>query len=209
MTDQDGNTSFVEVPLDVTAPECDDTADPFTDVPATSYADDSVTCIYNLGVTTGVGGNLYDLDADVTREQMATFMARLYEAMTNTVCPLAVVPFTDMPGNYADDPIRCIFGLDVTTGTSTTTYSPKDFVTREQMAAFLGRLWLAIHEANAPIVATPFTDMPGNYADEWIGRIFGLGITTGTGPTTYSPDGFVTREQMAAFLERFYEAVLD
>lgn len=209
VTDQDGNTSFDEVDLAFTGPECDDTADPFTDVPASSYADDSVTCIYNLDVTTGIGGNLYAPDGFVTRAQMATFMARLYEAMTNTVCPLAVVPFTDMPGNYADDPIRCIFGLDVTTGTSDTTYSPDDIVTREQMAAFLGRLWLAIHGANAPAVAVPFTDMPGNYADVWIKRIFGLEITTGTGPTTYGPDDFVTREQMAAFLARFYVAVLD
>ncbi|MFT7607234.1 MAG: hypothetical protein ACI9MX_000289, partial [Candidatus Aldehydirespiratoraceae bacterium] len=37
-----------------------------------------------------------------------------------------------------------------------------------------------------------------------ISCIFGLGITTGTGPSTYNPNGNVTREQMAAFIARLW-----
>ena len=63
-------------------------------------------------------------------------------------------PFIDMPaaaylgssrtsgsafpiGNDVD----CIYRIGVTTGTSATTFSPADYVTREQMAAFLARMW--------------------------------------------------------------------
>ena len=42
-----------------------------------------------------------------------------------------------------------------------------------------------------------------------IGRIYGLGITTGTTPTTYSPATNVNRAQMASFLARLYKATTE
>ncbi|MEQ8840745.1 MAG: S-layer homology domain-containing protein [Acidimicrobiales bacterium] len=188
--------------------ECDDAATtPFTDMPGLSWGDPAIACLYDLGVTTGTTATTYSPFGSVTRMQMAAFMARLYEAMVGEPCPVADTPFTDLTGSSWGDPaIGCIYGLGVTTGTSPTTYSPGDPVRREQMAAFLDRLWQAIREQTAPIVDVPFTDMPGNYADDSIARVFGLGITTGTSPSTYSPGDDVTRVQMAAFLTRFYEA---
>ena len=53
----------------------------------------------------------------------------------------ANAPFTDVEStSFAYDDVGRIYGLDITQGTSPTTYSPGDFVTREQMAAFLARL---------------------------------------------------------------------
>ena len=78
------------------------------------------------------------------------------------------------------------------------------------MAAFITRLWEAVREYEAAIVATPFLDLPGvSWADDAIARLYSLGITEGTSGTTYSPGEFVSRMQMAAFLARFYEAVPD
>ena len=102
--------------------------------------------------------------------------------------------------------IACIYALGITTGTSDTTYSPDDNVTRAQMANFLARLYKAITGQHAPIVDTPFTDVATtSSAHDDIARIYGLGITTGTSNTTYSPDDNVTRAQMANFLARLYE----
>ena len=54
----------------------------------------------------------------------------------------------------------------------------------------------------------PFVDVAeSSFAYDSIGCIYGLGVTTGTSSETYSPAGLVTREQMAAFLERLYNAV--
>ncbi len=48
-----------------------------------------------------------------------------------------------------------------------------------------------------------FTDVPdSNTFHTQIGRVKGAAITTGCSPTTYCPDGNVTRGQMAAFLAR-------
>lgn len=56
-----------------------------------------------------------------------------------TGCAEASTPFVDVAGSFAEGDIACIFGLGITTGTSATTFSPGDSVTREQMAAFLAR----------------------------------------------------------------------
>ncbi|MFT5203812.1 MAG: hypothetical protein ACI9C1_003215, partial [Candidatus Aldehydirespiratoraceae bacterium] len=208
VTDTDGFTHAASMKVTVTNAECDATTDPFTDVPASSFAAADVTCIFNLAVTTGTSGTTYSPGDFVTREQMASFLARMYEAITGSAAPAAATPFTDVSAtSFAKDDIGRIFGLGITTGTSGTTYSPGDNVTREQMASFLARLFNAIRAEQAPITATPFTDVSAtSFAKDDIGRIFGLGITTGTSPTTYDPAGNVTREQMAAFLARLYRA---
>ena len=120
-------------------------------------------------------------------------------------CASPAIPFADVAAtSFAAGDIACIFDLGVTTGTSATTYGPAGSVTREQMAAFLARLWRALGNpcSDDP---TPFTDVAA-IAD--IACIFHLGITTGTSPTTYAPGATVTREQMAAFLERFWLAAI-
>ena len=128
------------------------------------------------------------------------------------ICPSPEAPthpFVDVTeDSFAYDDVTCIWLLGVTTGTSPTTYSPDRYVTREEMAAFMGRLYRAVTGLEAPIVPTPFTDLPTtSYAYEHLGRIYGLGITTGTGPTTYSPYSHVTREEIASFMARFYRAI--
>jgi L-amino acid N-acyltransferase YncA len=139
---------------------------------------------------------------------MAAFLARLYKSMTGSDAPIVATPFTDVPDtSFAKDSVARIYGLGITTGTTATTYSPDDVVTREQMAAFLARLYKAAEGADAPIVATPFTDVPDtSFAKDSVARIYGLGITTGTTATTYSPADPVTREQMASFLARLFRA---
>lgn len=113
---------------------------PFSDVGEDSFAYDAVACIYLLGVTTGTTPTTFSPDEYVTREQMASFMARLYQAVTGTEAPVVSTPFTDIPSDsFAQDDIARIYGLGITTGTTTTTYSPYFFVTREEMAAFLAR----------------------------------------------------------------------
>lgn len=125
-------------------------------------------------------------------------------------CPAGPTPFTDLSSTsfaYAD--VGCIYSLGVTGGTSATSYSPGDPVTREQMAAFLARLFRAADGVCA-VEDPPFTDVPvSSYAHGDVGCIYGAGITTGTSATTYGPTEPVTREQMAAFLVRLHRAVGD
>jgi len=180
---------------------------PFTDVPTSSFAYNAVGCIYNLGVTTGTSATTYSPYGNVTREQMAAFLARFFEAATGKPCG-GSHPFTDVPtSSFAYNAVGCIYNLGVTTGTSPTTYSPSGNVTREQMAAFIARLYRAITETGCSAIP-PFIDVSSSsFARNDIGCIYNLGVTTGTSPTTYTPSGNVTREQMAAFLARLYNTI--
>lgn len=181
---------------------------PFVDLPAAVWVRDAVSCLYDLGLTTGTSPTTFSPNGEVTRVQMAAFMQRMYELLTGEDCPIATTPFNDLPGTSWGDPaIACLYGLGVTTGTSASSFSPSDPVTRMQMAAFIARLWNTINDGTPVIPTTPFTDLPGvAWAGDGIKQIYGLGITTGTTPTTYSPYDSVTRMQMAAFLARLYEA---
>jgi len=55
----------------------------------------------------------------------------------------------------------------------------------------------------------PFTDVAADVFCPFVLEIFYLGITTGTTATTYDPTGNVTRLQMAAFLSRTVDGVLN
>jgi hypothetical protein len=57
-------------------------------------------------------------------------------------------------------------------------------------------------------VCGPFTDVTDAGFCPFVLEIFTLGITTGTGPTTYDPTANVTRLQMAAFLSRTVDGAL-
>jgi len=182
-----------------------DKGDPFTDVATTSFARSDITCIFNLGVTTGTSAATYSPANSVTREQMAAFLARLYRKLDGT-CPAGSDPFTDVPaGSFARSDISCLFQLNVTGGTTPTTYSPANSVTREQMAAFLSRLWQRALGKSCASTGDPFNDVSStSFARADVSCIWSLGITGGTSPTTYSPADPVTREQMGSFLARFW-----
>ena len=206
----DGDGDGGEDPGGVDRVDCAelDTQTPFVDVSPTSPTAQAIACIYALGITTGTTPTTYSPASNVTRAQMAIFLARLYKTITGTDAEIAETPFTDVAAtDSASDDIGRIYGLGITTGTSATTYSPAANVTRAQMAIFLARLYKAATGTEAPVIATPFTDVDATstaYND--IGRIYGLEITTGTTPTTYSPANNVTRAQMASFLARLYTA---
>ena len=210
--DVDGDDTIdirqVEVPF-----ECSADPTPFTDVPASSFAYGDISCLYWMGVTTGTSPTTFSPLDPVTREQMAAFLARVFRSCCGDL-DVPDHPFADVSdSSFADGDIALIFDLGVTTGTSPTTFSPYDYVSREQVAAFLARLYsVTFGSPEAPILGwvsdTPFIDVsPSAYAYPDVGRIYGLGITTGTSATSYSPDDSLTREQMASFLARLIRVV--
>ena len=196
-------------PVALACAEGADYAHGFTDVSRPSKLSSNVGCIKKLGVTTGTSATTYSPYDRVTREQMAAFLARMYRKVTGKACSSTTHGFTDVPTtSYAYRDVGCIKDLGVTRGTSATTFSPYDRVTREQMAAFLARMYRKVTGKACSSTTHGFTDVPTtSYAYRDIGCIKDLGVTTGTSATTYSPYDQVTREQMAAFLTRLYRVI--
>ena len=120
------------------------TTDFFTDDSGSHEAD--INRIAEAGITTGLGNGLYGPLELVSREQMASFLAR--------AMGLAPVPgdrFVDVASIFEGD-INAIADAGVTVGcdSSGSLYCPLDPIPREQMATFLVR-----GSGLAPIAVSP------------------------------------------------------
>ncbi len=171
---------------------------PFKDVSQSLYKN-YISWIYSRGITTGYTPTTYNPDGYVTRGEMAVFLHRLagtpsYKAPFNV--------YTDV--NQYKNQILWLTATTVSNGTAPH-YNPNGNVTRGQMAAFLHRM--AKVSGNAPTSGkynTKFVDSKNHMFANDIGWLSSKGITTGYTPTTFRPDAYVTRGEMAAFLQRFY-----
>ena len=168
----------------------------FDDVPPAQYYTVAVGWLAHKGITTGTAPRRFSPNDFVTRGQMATFLWRFRLSPE----PLAASGFSDVPSDaFYADAVAWLLQTGITTGIGGNRYGPDDVVTRAQMAAFLWRLMGS--EPGAP--SSGFTDVPaGQYYTEAVDWLLQRGITTGTSPTTFSPNDPVTRAQMAAFLWR-------
>ena len=180
---------------------------PFTDVSAHSFARDAIGCIFALGVTAGKTDTEYAPDSFVNRAQMAVFMARFIETITGEPCT-GTHPLADVPSwHFSARAVGCVYEHGITRGNTDTTYGPDLHVSRLQMAAFIARLYRVLTGEEC-LVAAPFSDVsPQSYAYYDVGCIGSIGITQGKTENRYAPDDFVTREQMAAFIERLYRGL--
>lgn len=113
-----------------------------------------------------------------------------------------LVNFTDVPaGAYYADAVKWAVAEGITSGTSPTTFSPNNGCTRAQMVTFL---WRAAGSPEPESDYEPFRDVPKDaYCRKAVLWAAGEGITSGTSPTTFSPNATVTRAQTVTFLWRW------
>ena len=166
----------------------------FTDDDGSVHEPD-INAIAEVAITTGCGPGLYCPSLTVTREQMATFLARALQLSSIVTGPFVDVGTSTHAGN-----INALAAAGITTGCTPTLFCPTLAVTRDQMATFLVR---ALELPPNP--AIPYTDLgPTTHAAD-IAAISLAGITTGCGGTNFCPFNPVTRAQMASFLTRAFE----
>jgi hypothetical protein len=194
----------------------------FADVPSAENFYKYVEAIYNAGITTGCGSGDYCPSEDVTRDQMAAFLVRgtqvkAGQSPVNFTCTGGAACTTETP--YFNDVstadqffpyVQKLKELGITTGCGNGQYCPSEYVTRDQMAAFLIRaLYGANYTCNGGVncatTAPYFSDVPTTEQFfPYIQKLYELGITTGCGNGQYCPSEYVTRDQMAAFLARAF-----
>ena len=86
-------------------------------------------------MTTGCSATKFCPRGSVTREQMASFLARMFRLPTT-----ATDFFTDdETSSGAEANINRLAAAGITTGCGPTTFCPKGLVSREQMASFIAR----------------------------------------------------------------------
>ena len=175
----------------------------FADVEPDTWYTEPVAWLVNEGITIGTSPGCFSPDDAVTRGQVATFLFRLDRARGNTP-EFAAHPFDDVVRDYQHGPIGWAFAEGITTGTSPATFAPDDPIGRGDFAVLLWRF------ADQPQVpgSHPFVDVTRDYQHAAISWMAATGITTGTSPTTFDPDGAMTRAEAAAFFHRFMDQPL-
>ena len=109
----------------------------FNDVSADAYYAKAVRWAAQQGITSGTSAGMFSPNAPCTRGQMAMF---LYAYAKNPAVT-GSVPFSDVAsGDYFNTAVLWAVKNGITSGTSSTTYSPASVCTRGQMVVFLYQL---------------------------------------------------------------------
>jgi hypothetical protein len=204
-------------PSPVLAARAIDDACPTGRVPGNAFSDDdgnaherAIDCLAWWKVTSGRDGR-YSPFGDVTREQMATFLANAIERSGKVLPEANRDFFTDDAGSPHERNINRLAEARVVSGTGDgSTYSPRALVNRAQMATFLVR---AVKERTGTSL-TSSTDWFGDDAGTGghqanINAAASSGLAGGTSPGAYSPDRTVKRDAMASFLARVLDLYVD
>lgn len=122
-------------------------------------------------------------------------------AVENAPNEVTISTFVDVPANaYYAQAVKWAVEKGITSGTTSSTFSPYNPCTRAQIVTFLWR------SAGSPAPANgknPFTDLRSDaYYYNAVLWAVEQGITSGTTATTFSPDATVTRGQTVVFLYR-------
>jgi len=146
-----------------------------------------------------------DLTGKITRREFAEVAVRAYEALIGKSTSVSEAsPFTDC---YDVDVIKA-YTLGIVTGTSATTFSPNDLLTREQAAVMLTRAYKKAKLAGWTIETdsaftlqysqvAPFADNANisAYASDSVYFMVANEILSGMGDNMFAPKNDTTREQ--------------
>ena len=175
----------------------------FNDVSSSDGFCKYIKRLSELQITTGCGGGDYCPDQNVTRGEMAAFIIRaLYgENFTCTggvagaavACSTTTPYFSDVPSVTADQffpYIQKLKELEITTGCGNGDYCPSEYVTRDQMAAFLFR---AFQGSSCPTTACTTAAISVTVTDSTTGKaIQGATVTAGTETMTTGGTGMAS-----------------
>ena len=174
------------------------TAD-YTDVAADAWYADAVAYVSAQGLMTGTGSGAFSPDTTMSRAMLVTVLYRL----SGSPAVSQAGSFTDVAEDawYADA-VAWASEQGVVNGTSATTFSPDDSVTREQMAALLYR-YAGATETAGDLSAYIDAGSISAYAVDAMGWCVQNGILNGTGGGKLSPAASATRAEVAAVLQRY------
>ena len=169
----------------------------FLDMPKEgNWAHDPIDWAYFSGITSGKAPGYFMPKDTVTRAEAMTF---LWLTVDSPEPETTENPFTDVKeGKYYYKPVLWAVENGITSGTSETTFGPKDPCTRAQILTFI---WIAAGRPEPETTENPFTDVKeGKYYYKAV--LWGVenGITSGITPDQFGTNNTCTRAQIVAFL---------
>lgn len=179
---------------------------PFTDVRETDWFYDDVVFAYENGLFSGTTATTFSPYAPMTRAMLVTVLYRLEGEPAVT----GRSGFSDVTiGSYYEAAVTWAADNGIVNGTSATTFSPSENVTREQMAAILCRYaQYKQYGTSASASLSAFSDAAAvsTYAKAPLSWAVAEKLVNGTDGKLL-PRASATRAQVAAILHRFVENI--
>lgn len=168
-----------------------------------SWAKESIAFVVDQGLFQGVSDRYFEPTMTMDRAMFVTVLSRI----ENSTATSSNSVFTDVSSSswYASA-VAWAVENKITTGTTTSTFSPTQSVTREQMAVFLNNY------AKAMNITIPSTNAKSTFADDssissWaVEAVYVMqqsGILTGKDGNQFDPQGEASRAEVATMIERF------
>jgi probable HAF family extracellular repeat protein len=186
----------------------------FPDVSGDFWAYDEIMACVDAKVVNGYEDGLYHPEYEVTRDQMAVYIARaLVIPSGDAGIPdgPATPTFPDVPANHwAYKQIEYAVSQGVVQGYEDGTYHPEYEVTRDQMAVYVARSMVAPTGEAAladyvPADPRNFPDVPSEFwAWKHVEYCVENGVVQGYEDGLYHPEIVVTRDQMAVYVARAF-----
>lgn len=179
---------------------------PFTDVRETDWFYDDVVFAYENGLFSGTTATTFSPYAPMTRAMLVTVLYRLEGEPAVT----GRSGFSDVTiGSYYEAAVTWAADSGIVNGTSATTFSPSENVTREQMAAILCRYaQYKRYDTTVSAALSAFSDAAAvsTYAKAPLSWAVAEKLVNGTDGKLL-PRASATRAQVAAILHRFVENI--
>lgn len=173
----------------------------FTDVPNNQWYVGAVTYCVDKGYMSGGGNGTFNPGGRVSRAMVAQVLWN----MAGNPEPTIENPFTDVKTPWFTKSVLWCYEKKITSGTSSTTFSPNANVTREQLCTLV-KNYKALEPGftfdNDPVWLTSFRDKNriSSFAKEAMIWGYQVGFVGGTSKTELSPKQGATRAQLAQFL---------
>jgi hypothetical protein len=166
----------------------------FTDVPDGGVHTAAIDDAADRGIVTGYPDGSYRPAEQVTREQVASFLAR-----SLGLRPVGSSPFSDVADRSVHaDAITALAEAGIARGDRDGTYRPEERVTRAQVASLLARAY-----GLRPASPATYSDVPPRHPHAvGIAAAEANGITTGHPDGAFRPDERVRRDQVATLVIR-------
>lgn len=172
----------------------------YDDLAPGSPQEQAVRCLAWWGVV-GAEGGTYGGEAEVTREQMATFVDRLLAAAGHDL-PVARTRFDDTAGSVHQRSIARVAAAGLMGDPDGDSFSPLATVSRAQVSSLIARAHTEVTGEELPTPeGEPFLDLRDSVHADNIEAVAHAGIATGSG-TTFRPHAPVDRAQLAVILAR-------
>lgn len=186
----------------VTEPTENDTAieNPFTDLPDSHWAKDSILTLYSKGIINGMDEDTFAPDEFVTRAQFVTMLTKAFEL--TSVTPISA--FDDVKTNeWYFKAVMAAYENNIATGYGGK-FNPQNLVTRQEMATFAYRAALNGGIKFTLGNVTNFNDHESiaDYALEAVYSMRAKGIINGMTSSTFEPLGNATRAQAAHIIAK-------